>query len=138
MRALNESNRQSQLHPQLRFARPHFAIVGFVIVAGQMQQPVEDQDLQLRFGGMPKFGGICGSNLSRDSQVASHLCPSGSQFEAQHIRRLIFMPVFAIQFAEFRAVGDPDVNRATQPHGAPSLPCEQGQRPLVDVIRFVS
>ena len=138
MRALDESNRQFQLHPQLRFACPHFAVVGFMIVAGQMQQPMEDQDLQLRFGGMPKFGSICGRNLSRDGQVASHLCATGSQFEAQHIRRFIFMPVFAIQLAEFRAVGDPDVNRATQSHGAPSLPGEQGQRPLVDVIRFVS
>lgn len=55
---LNQADRQLQFPPQRGFLRLHFTAIGFVVVSGQMQQSVQDQDFQFRIDGMTERFGI--------------------------------------------------------------------------------
>ena len=58
VRPLDQSDRQLQPPPQLGFLGLHFAGIGFVVIADQMQQSVQDQDFQFGVDGMAEFFGI--------------------------------------------------------------------------------
>jgi len=69
----DEPVRKSKLAPQTGFDRTHFASVGLVIVAGQMEQSVQDQNLQLCLGRVAELSSPHGSNLCRDRNIARGL-----------------------------------------------------------------
>jgi hypothetical protein len=72
MCALDQPLRQSQPRAQLKLAASHASGVGFVIVACQMKQAVEDQYFELRFKRVAARCGLAPRRPHADSQVAGH------------------------------------------------------------------
>jgi len=116
----------------------HLAAVGFVVIAGEMEQSMEDEDLDLRFGGVPEFGCIGGRDLGGDGNVSPDFALPLDGFEAQDVSRLVLVPVLAVHPAEFVARGNKNHDLARQSDGALGLACEQGQGPLANPSRLVN
>jgi hypothetical protein len=74
--ALDQSRRQPQRPPQTRFFPRHLSTIGFVIVAGQVQQPVQDQDLHLVGRAVSQAACVASGDFRRDSNVAGGTTPT--------------------------------------------------------------
>ena len=105
MRALDERIRQLQFFPQCAFLRRHRAIIGFVIVSGQMQHSMQDQHLQLVCRRMAIAFRVFGGNLGGDGDISAIF--TGKR---EHIRRLIFFAKTAVQPANLAVAGNQDGN----------------------------
>lgn len=68
--ALDQRDGKAERASQARFLACHFSRVGFMIVAGQVQQTVQDEDLQLVVGGVSQAAGIACGDLRRDGKIA--------------------------------------------------------------------
>ena len=138
MRPLDQPHRQLEPLAEFGFPRLHFAAVAFVIVAGQVQQPVQDEDLQLGFGGVSQFRSIGGRDLGRYGKITGHPGLLGGQLEAEDVGGSIHVAVLAVHAVKFAAGGDENRDFAGQPHGALRFAGEQGQGPFAHVSRLVN
>lgn len=71
-RSADQSLRKAELCTQLTLAARHPALIGFVVVAGQVQQPVQDEHLDLRRERVALHGGLARCPGHTDGQIAGH------------------------------------------------------------------
>src|SRR5579862_8937471 len=70
-RALDQPRLQPEAPAQKSFFARHLAGVALVIVAGEVQHAVKEQDLQLDKESMPRFFGLPVSRFHGNSEVAA-------------------------------------------------------------------
>jgi len=75
-RALDQRRGKPEPSPQARFFPRHLSTVGFVVVAGQVQQPVQNQDLDLVGQAVSQAAGIARADLGRNGDVAGSATPT--------------------------------------------------------------
>jgi hypothetical protein len=138
MGPFDQSYRQFQQMAQSGFSRLHFAAIILVIVAGQVQQSVQNKNSQFGFRGVPELGGVNGGNFPRDGNVAGVVGPSPQRFKAQDIGRLVFLPVLPIHTAKLVAGGNANADLAPQSNGALCLGRKPSQSSFVNIARLVS
>ena len=80
---LDQRRRKTELSPQTRFFPRHLSRIGLMIVAGQVQQSVKDEDLDFSCQRMPLLRGLATRSWHADGKVAGEL--SYAPF-ARHIR----------------------------------------------------
>jgi len=73
LRALDEALRQAELGAEKKFTAGHLASVGFVVMAGEMKEAVEDENFDLRRERVMLLDGLLSSGGDRDSQIANDL-----------------------------------------------------------------
>ena len=72
----------SQIFTQLQFASVHLAVVGFVVVAAEVEQAVEDELFDLGFEREIVFGGLFGGLFGRDDYVAEEVYDEAKSYLA--------------------------------------------------------
>jgi hypothetical protein len=131
-RPLNQPQGQSQSCTQGLLAPPHLACVGFVIIAGQVEQAMEYQYLELCSNGMAVRGlAACGFNA--DSDVAcDFFLVLGQVFggERKYIRGLVFAAKAVVEIAEDRVSGEQNRHLAAETNCGRSFCHETGQRAI--------
>jgi hypothetical protein len=110
----------------------HRAIICLVIVAREMQQPMQHEYFQLARQRMPLLPGLLSRRLHADRQIALFL-PLDERIgrEAQHIRRFVFAAKLPVQLAKSDVRGKQNGNMAFQADcilrpGKESLKCGDG------------
>jgi hypothetical protein len=137
MSSFDEPDRQFELLPQFDFARLHFTAISLVIVAGQVQQSVQNQDLQLSLGRVPELGGVGGCYLSGNSEIACRLGLRRTQLEGQDVGGFVFVPVLLVHPTEVCAGGDENRDLALYSDSTPGFAGKQRQRPFANISRLV-
>src|SRR6266853_657531 len=105
--AVNKRCRQLELGAEPSFAGRHAAVVGLMVIAGQVQQTMQNKDLQFLTGAMSVAAGVGERDLGGDGDVATF----GTR-EREHVSRLVFAAEAAIELFEARVAGDQHVNFA--------------------------
>jgi hypothetical protein len=59
----DQAARQFELLPETRFPCPHFAVIDFMVVSGEVKHTVEDKNLHFGSQIVSEFGGIVGCDL---------------------------------------------------------------------------
>jgi len=104
-----------EFRAQLFFAASHLSIVALVIVAAQMQDAVENQDLDFFAGGVSERSRIVGGNFRRDGDVARVArLQSGQGWKRQHVGGLIFAAEATVEFLEFGIRSNQDIDVRAQ------------------------
>jgi hypothetical protein len=94
---------QFQLRPQLHLPPRHRAIIPLVIVAREMQQPMQHQNLQLARQRMPMLDGLLPRSIHADRQIAFFLLLDESVGgERQDIGRLVHAAELPVELANCR------------------------------------
>jgi hypothetical protein len=112
-RPLNEPYWQPQPFPQSALPAVHPAGVGFMVVSGQMQKAVKDENLDLRRKRVSLASRLPASPVHADGNVACQLLfgsDPGDRFggESENVGGLVFAQELAIQPAEGRIRGEKD------------------------------
>ena len=102
--SLNQPMRQTQLRAQRALAPLHLALVGFVVVSGQMQQPVQHQHLHLRRERVAAARQLARAVVHADARSPATLPrQTGSRRgKRKHVRRLVLSAKSPIQIAGSR------------------------------------
>ena len=61
---MDQSRGQPKFLTHALFNLRHLSMVRFVIVARQVQNPMQSEDFDFLGGGMPETAGVCGGNLT--------------------------------------------------------------------------
>jgi hypothetical protein len=99
-------------------AAGHSAAIGFVVVAGQVQEAVQDEDFD--FGGkrMALFGSLAERRGYADGHIAGDpLRTQTFRRERQDVRRFVLAPEAAIEFANGRVGGQEHRDLPLEPQG---------------------
>jgi hypothetical protein len=114
---LDQPLRQPQLCAQKPLAARHFAVVGLVIVTGQMQQPMQNQHLDLDSQRMLLLLGLAQRGGHAHGQIAGNLFRANAlSWKRKHIGGLVLAAKLAIQ-AAYRSIGGQlHIDLATQAH----------------------
>jgi hypothetical protein len=112
LNSFDEALGQAEDGTKAALAARHLTGVRFVVVAGEVQEAVEDQDLNFRGKGVALFDGLapCGSNA--DGEVAGDRMRNGAGGrKRQHIGRLVDAAKLAIEATDrcFRGEQDADL-----------------------------
>jgi hypothetical protein len=67
---LDQSDWQAEFAAELSLAAGHLAVVAFVIVAAQMENPMQDKDFNFYAGVVPESTRILGGDFGGDGDVA--------------------------------------------------------------------
>jgi hypothetical protein len=111
--AFDEGGGETEFVAEGGFAGGHFAIVGFVIFAGEVEEAVEDEDFDLVGERVAVGGGLPGGGFERDGEVAGVLGgEGGGRGKAEDVGRFIFAAESFVEVAEGRVVGEEDVDLA--------------------------
>jgi hypothetical protein len=68
--AFDEGGGEAELAAEGGFAGGHFAVVGFVVFAGEVEEAVEDENFDFVGQGVAVGGGLAGGGFERDGEVA--------------------------------------------------------------------
>lgn len=128
----------------LEFA--HLAAVGFVIVTGEVQHAVKDEDLYLREQVVANAGGLGTSRLEGDGDVAARgrvfgrkgSSGAGKIGEGKHVGRLVLAAELQVKALNLRVAGEQDVDLTGEPGGALSLVRKTREGEAAEVFRFSS
>lgn len=137
MSSFDEADRQFELLPQFDLARLHFAAIRLVIVAGQVEQSVEDKDFQLGFRRMAKLGCVGGRYLSGNSEIACRVGLRRTQLEGQDVGGFVLAPILPVHLAQFCAGSDENRDLALYSDSTPGFAGKQRQRPFANISRLV-
>jgi len=126
--ALDQSLRQMQSGAQEPLAARHLPRVGLMVVAGQVQQAVQNENLD--FGGerMVLLARLAQGRGHADGQVAGHLfCAGTFGGKGEHVGGLVLAPELTIEPADGRVGGQQHGHLALQAHGSLRGGQESGQ-----------
>jgi hypothetical protein len=118
--ALEEPLRQAKLCAQVALAAAHLASIGFVVVTGQVQQAMENQDLKLDGQGVAQLRGLAAGSGNANGEVAGDplrgFCVlEGCGGEREHVGRLVFAAKTAIEPADLPVGGEQHCHLAAKP-----------------------
>jgi hypothetical protein len=68
--ALDEGGGETEFAAEGGFAGGHFAVVGFVVLAGEVEEAVEEEDANFVAQGVAVGGGLTGCGFERDGEIA--------------------------------------------------------------------
>jgi hypothetical protein len=122
---LNQPFRQSQPPAQDPLAPGHLSIVSLVIVAGQVEQPMQNQHLDLCRQGMSLFARLAHRGRHADSKVPGNsFVVLDQRFgrERKDICRLVLVSKLAVQAADGAVSRQQDSDLPAQIHGLLRLP----------------
>jgi hypothetical protein len=119
----------------LEFA--HLAMVGFVIVTGQVQHAVKDQNLHFGEQVVANPGGLGASRLEGDGDVAAFGCGE-KRGKGKYVGGLILAAELQVEALNFSVAGEQDVDLAGEPGGALSLVRKAREGQAAEVFRFSS
>ena len=95
----------------------HTAMIGFVVIAAQMEQTVKGKNFDLGRDRMAQCLRVVGRYVGRDCDFSGTAClKSRKSRERKNIGSSVFTPELAIQESHFPAGCDEHVDRATQTH----------------------
>ncbi len=125
--AFDEALGQAKLGAEKTFAAGHLAGVGFVIVAGEVEQAVQDEDLD--FGGerVALFRCLAARGGDADGQVAGNFflfLDEGVGGKGEDVGRLVFATEAAVEAADGLVGGEQDGDLAAQTDGGLGI-CEK-------------
>jgi hypothetical protein len=89
----------------------HFSFVSFVVLAGEMEEAVEEKDFYFIAEGVAVGGGLAGGGVERDGEVAGVLGGEcGWCGEAEDVSGFVFAAEVLVEVAEGWVVGEQDVD----------------------------
>ena len=107
LHALDETLGEAKAGSQETLAAGHQAGVGFVVVAGEVEQAVENQHLDLGGEGMALFEGLTERGGDRDGQVAGDFFGANAiGGEGKHVGGLVFTAELAVEAADGEVGGE--------------------------------
>ena len=125
----------------MAFAAGHLAGVGFVVVAGEMKQAMEDENFDFDGERMALFDGLrraVGTLMARSPAIFSSApMPSARKSlqrkgalsgKGEHVGGLVFVAELAVEFANGRVGGEQDGDLAAKADGGLRLSEKAGQR----------
>jgi hypothetical protein len=116
--AFDETVRKIEFAAEFDFAGCHFALVGLVVFAGQVEEAVEDEDLYFGFERVVVSGGLAGCGVERNGEVAGVLCGYfGWCGEAEDVGGFVLATIGAVEALELGVGGEEDVYLAFEAHG---------------------
>jgi hypothetical protein len=121
---------------ELLLESAHLTAIGFVIVPGEVQHAVKDENFQLGEQIVADFGGLGAGGLERDGDVAA--CGGICGGKGKHVGGLILAAELQVEALNFGVAGEQDVDLAGEAGGALSLVGETRQGEAADVFRFSS
>ncbi len=111
--AFDESRREIEFAAEEGFAGGHFAVVGFVIFAGEVEEAVEEQDADFVAQGVAVGGGLAGGGVKRDGEVAGvPFGEFGGRGEAEDVGGFVLAAKALVELAESGIIGEEDVDFA--------------------------
>ena len=114
MHAFDQSDGQTQFAAQFALAGGHLAVVGLVVQAGEMQQPMQQEDADLIAQRVPEGRGLTGGGIERDRQIAGVVVRILGGGKAQNIGGLVLAAKGLVQAAQRGIVGQQDIDVAVQ------------------------
>jgi hypothetical protein len=70
--ALDEALGKAETGAEEALAASHFAVVGLVVVTGEVEEAVEDEDLDFSGEGMALLGGLTAGGGNADGKIAGN------------------------------------------------------------------
>jgi hypothetical protein len=126
---LNQALRQVELGAKLALTTSHFAGVGFVIVASEVEQAVKDENLDLGREGMALLDGLLARSGHRDGQVAGYIfCSKPFGRKGKHIGRFVHAAKLAVELANGCAGGEQDGHFTFEANGCLRQAKKAGKR----------
>lgn len=124
----NQCAGQAEAPSQFFFPGSHFAIVGFMVISGEVQQAVQKKNLQFDLESMPELGRLALGGIDGDGKIAGDRWlrgrpavprprPRGEGGKGQYIGSLIDAAKFLIQFADFPVRGEQHRDLARNRYG---------------------
>jgi hypothetical protein len=112
----------------LAFAAGHAAGVGFVIVSGEMEQAVEDEDLELTGERVTLLRSLAASGGNADSEVAGNFFGAdGCGGKREYVRRLVLTSELPVELADCGIGGEQHAHLAAQAYRSLRLPKKELQ-----------
>src|SRR6266568_730937 len=128
MRSLDEPLRQPKPGAKRAFASRHLACVGFMVVSGEMKQPVQHEHLDLSGERMALFSSLSTSRWNTDGEIAGYFCRNRfGRGKGKHVSRLVLASETAIEPANLCVRSQQNSHLATQSSGGLSFPEEASQ-----------
>jgi hypothetical protein len=118
------------------FELVHLAAIRFVVVTGEVQHAVEDENFHFREQVMANPGGLGSRRLDGDRNVSA-LGRVGAG-EREHVGGLIHVAELQIEALHFSVAGEQDVDLAGEPGSALSLIRKSCECQAAQVLRFSS
>jgi len=89
-----------------------------VVVAGEVEQAVEDEDLQFAGEGVALIGGLAAGGFNADGEVAGQLfCANAFGGERENVGGFVFAAELAVEFADGGIGGEEDGDFAAEADG---------------------
>jgi hypothetical protein len=116
--AFDEALRQAEAGAEPALAAGHLAGVGFVVVTGEMEQAVKDEDFDFGRERMTLLAGLAQRGGDADGQVTGDLF-SADAFggKGEHVGGFVLVAELAIEFANRRVGGEQHCDLAFEANG---------------------
>jgi hypothetical protein len=96
----------------------HFSVVRLVVLAGEVEESVEEEDFYLVVESVAVGGGLAGGGIKRDGKVAGVLAGEcGGRGEAEDVSGFVLAAEVLVKLAEGGVVGEQDVDCAFDADG---------------------
>jgi hypothetical protein len=119
--AFNEGGGETKFAAKSGFAGRHFAVVGFVVLAGEVEEAVEEEDANFVAQGVAVGGGLAGSSFERDGEVTGVFDGEGRRRgEAEDVGGFVFATEALVELAQGRVAGKENIDCATEADGEAS------------------
>jgi hypothetical protein len=135
--ALNEAGGKTEFGAEPLLEFEHFAAIGFVIVTGEVQHAVEDENLYLGEQVVADGGGLGASGLERDGDVAA-LGGGEERGKGKHVGGFVLAAELQVEALNFGVAGEQDVDLAGESGGALSLVGKARKGEAAEVFGFSS
>ncbi|HTX40427.1 MAG TPA: hypothetical protein VMD25_01265, partial [Acidobacteriaceae bacterium] len=114
--AFDETVRQAEAAAQHSLFSSHLAGIGFVVVSGKVQDPVQDEDLQFRSQGMQGFPRLAVSRVNGDGKVAGDAMIVAGECcgKGKHVGGVVLVAELAVEAADASIAGKQDGDNAAK------------------------
>ncbi len=119
----------------LEFA--HLAVIGFVIVTGEVQHSVKDQNFHFGEQVVANTAGLCSSRLEGDGDVAA-FGGGEKRGKGKHVGGLILAAELQVEALDLSVAGEQDVDLTGESGSALSLVRKAREGQAAEVFRFSS
>jgi hypothetical protein len=115
---LDQSFAEAQAGAQKAFAARHLAGIGFVIVASQVEQTMENEDLDLDSQGVALAAGLAEGGRHADGEIAGYFLENrlGGR-KGEHVGGFVLTAKLAIEAADGGVGGEQDGDASAETHG---------------------
>jgi hypothetical protein len=119
--AFDEALREFEAGAELEFAAGHFSVVGFVVVSGEVEEAVEDEDFQFAGEGVALIGSLAAGGIDADGDVSRDFfgCIQSLVFgrEGEDVSGFVDAAELAVEFLDGLICGEEDVDLAAEMDG---------------------